>query len=142
MKELEYNFCFTNEERKKITAKMLQELRKTNGYLQKEVADMIKIKPATYNGYETGRNETPIEVLVRLSYLYDTPIDIIVQKERNYRTTEDLKNIINEYKDELEKVENEPNEKLEAIRDVMLQFLDQIKEMTDSEAVQSEIDDI
>ena len=142
MKELEYNFCFTNEERKKITAKMLQELRKTNGYLQKEVADMIKIKPATYNGYETGRNETPIEVLVRLSYLYNTPIDIIVQKERNYRTTEDLKNIINEYKDELEKVENEPNEKLEAIRDVMLQFLDQIKEMTDSEAVQSEIDDI
>ena len=103
---------------------------------------MIKIKPATYNGYETGRNETPIEVLVRLSYLYNTPIDIIVQKERNYRTTEDLKNIINEYKDELEKVENEPNEKLEAIRDVMLQFLDQIKEMTDSEAVQSEIDDI
>lgn len=141
-KELEYNFCFTNEERKKITAKTIQKLRKQNGYSQKEVAGMIKIKPATYNGYETGRNEPPIEILVRLSYLYEIPIDVLVQRERNYRTSEDLENIIDQYKEELENVKDEPNEKLENMRDVMLKFLDQIKEMADQEDVKSDINDI
>ena len=61
---------------------MLRELRKAKGYQQKEIAGLLGITPQTYNGYEKGRNEPPIEVLVRISYLFDTPLDILVQRNR------------------------------------------------------------
>ena len=93
-----YECQFTIEERKKITAHTLQELRKAKGYSQKEVASYIQVKPATFNTYETGRTEPPIEVLVRLSYLYQTPIDYLVQKDRQYRTATDLQALLDEYK--------------------------------------------
>ena len=44
------------------------------------------MKQGTYSTYENGRTELPIEILVRLSYLYNIPIDAIVQRDRLYRT--------------------------------------------------------
>ena len=107
-----YECQFTIEERKKITAHTLQELRKAKGYSQKEVASYIQVKPATFNTYETGRTEPPIEVLVRLSYLYQTPIDYLVQKDRQYRTATDLQALLDEYKKKLKETEtsNDPSE--------------------------------
>lgn len=103
----EYNCIFTVEERKKITAKTLQELRKAMKYSQKQVAAFIKVKPTTYNTYESGRTEPPIEILVRLSYLYNVPIDIIVQKQRLFRDAGDLKKQIEETKEQLADIEKE-----------------------------------
>ena len=102
-----YGFIFTVEERKRITAKMLQELRKAMGYSQKEVAAFIKVKPTTYNTYESGRTEPPIEILVRLSYLYNVSIDLIVQKQRLFRNAEDLKKQLEENKKEMAEIEKE-----------------------------------
>lgn len=79
---LPYEKQFDVPTRKRMVAEMLGELRKAKGYQQKEVAEVLGISPQTYNGYEKGRNEPPIEMLVRLSFLYGIPIDILVQKDR------------------------------------------------------------
>lgn len=68
--------------RKEMVAQMLQELRKARDLQQKEVAEILGVSPQTYNGYEKGRNEPPVEILVRLSFLYSVPVDIIVQRDR------------------------------------------------------------
>lgn len=77
-----YEGQFDVATRKQMVAEMLRELRKTKGLQQKEVAQILGISPQTYNGYEKGRNEPPIEILVRLSYLYGFSVDIIVQRDR------------------------------------------------------------
>lgn len=124
-----YECQFTIEERKKITAHTLQELRKTKGYSQKEVASYIQVKPATFNTYETGRTEPPIEVLVRLSYLYQTPIDYLVQKDRQYRTTTDLQAILDDYKKELKKTETSNDPSQAAIKEMLERMIDQLTDL-------------
>ena len=88
--EIEYNGEFTVEERKAMTAEMLRELRKSKKLSQKEVAGQLNIPATTYNTYESGRTEPPIEILVRLSYLYNISVDILVQRNRTYKTTDDI----------------------------------------------------
>ena len=94
----EYNNLFTVEERKKIIAQSMGELRKSSGLSQKEAAAKIGISQATYSAYERGRNEPPAEILVRLSHLYKCPVDILVQRDRHYRDAKDiLKQAIKEF---------------------------------------------
>lgn len=83
-----YELQFSIQERKAMVAEMIREIRKAKGYQQKEVAEMLGISPQTYNGYEKGRNEPPIEMLVRISYLYDIPMDILVQHDRMHKNNE------------------------------------------------------
>ena len=137
--ELEpYECQFTIEERKKITARMLKEIRTAKNYSQKQVAAFIKVKPTTYNTYENGRTEPPIEILVRLSYLYQTPIDIIVQKDRLYRTEQDINKLLDEYKKELAEIEKqmteggEDNPILKSMRESMNNIIDQLKKLNDN----------
>ena len=85
-----YNGEFTIEQRKIMTAQVLQELRKVKKLSQKEVAAKLNIPATTYNTYESGRTEPPIEILVRLSYLYSVPVDLIVQRDRTYGTADDV----------------------------------------------------
>ena len=92
MEEMQFAYKgeFTVEQRKIMTAQVLQELRKAKKLSQKEVAAHLNIPATTYNTYESGRTEPPIEILVRLSHLYGMPIDIIVQRDRTYTTAEDV----------------------------------------------------
>lgn len=95
--EITYNNEFTIEQRKVMTAEILKELRKARKLSQKEVAARLSIPATTYNTYESGRTEPPIEILVRLSHLYGMSIDIIVQRDRTYKTTDDLNKQLAEY---------------------------------------------
>ena len=88
--QFEYKGEFTIEQRKIMTAQALQELRKSKKLSQKEVAAHLNIPATTYNTYESGRTEPPIEILVRLSHLYGMPIDFIVQRDRTYTTADDV----------------------------------------------------
>lgn len=99
--EIAYKGEFTIEQRKIMTAQMLQELRKGKKLSQKEVAAHLNIPATTYNTYESGRTEPPIEILVRLSYLYGLPVDVIVQRERTYATADDVGRQLAAYKDQL-----------------------------------------
>lgn len=99
--QFEYNGEFTIEQRKIMTARALQELRKGKKLSQKEVAAYLKIPATTYNTYESGRTEPPIEILVRLSHLYEMPIDYIVQRDRTYASAEDVGKLMADFKAEL-----------------------------------------
>lgn len=85
-----YNNLFTIEERKRIIAQTMGELRKAKGLSQKEVAAEVGISQATYSAYERGRNEPPVEILVRLSYLFGCPVDFLVQRDRLYKGVDDF----------------------------------------------------
>lgn len=103
--EAKYNNLFTQEERKKIIAQAMGELRKSKGLSQKEVAAEIGISQATYSAYERGRNEPPAEILVRLSYLFNCPVDILVQRDRLYRTSNDALKQAEQYRTEMAQLE-------------------------------------
>ena len=77
-----YEGQFDNQQRRAFIAESLRECRKAFGRPQKEVAALIGISPQTYNGYEMGRNEPPAEILVRLAYLYNVTVDMLVQSSR------------------------------------------------------------
>lgn len=56
----------------------IKELRIKNKLSQSEVAKFLKIGQTTYSHYETQRNEPNIEILIKLSELYNVSIDEIV----------------------------------------------------------------
>lgn len=103
--EVTYTNLFTVEERKKIIAQAMRELRKSSGLSQKEAAAQIGISQATYSTYERGRNEPPAEILVRLSYLFKCPVDILVQRDRLYRTANDALKQVEQYRAEIAKLQ-------------------------------------
>lgn len=105
-----YNGEFTIEQRKIMTAQALQELRKARKLSQKEVAATLNIPATTYNTYESGRTEPPIEILVRLSHLYGIPIDIIVQRDRVYGTADDVGRKMAAFKQDVAKLDKQITE--------------------------------
>lgn len=108
--QLAYKGEFTIEQRKIMTAEALQELRKARKLSQKEVAAHLNIPATTYNTYESGRTEPPIEILVRLSHLYGMPIDIIVQRDRTYGTAEDVGKQMAAFKEQLAELDKQITE--------------------------------
>ena len=109
--QIAYKGEFTIEQRKAMTAQALQELRKAKKLSQKEVAAHLNIPATTYNTYESGRTEPPIEILVRLSHLYGMPIDIIVQRDRTYGTAEDVGKQMAAFQEQLAELDKQMAEK-------------------------------
>lgn len=112
-----YNNIFKVEERKKLLAYTLGEMRKARGLSQKEVAARIEVSQATYSAYERGRNEPPVEIIVRLSYVLDCPIDLLVQRDRLFRNAseavkqaEDLRAQVAQLEEDLKKSPQENGE--------------------------------
>ncbi|GHV17827.1 hypothetical protein FACS18949_14790 [Clostridia bacterium] len=129
-----YELQFTVQRRKQMIAEMIGELRKTQGYQQKRIAELLGISPQTYNGYETGRNEPPVEILVRLSYLYNMPLDILVQRDRQHNTNESAMLTVNKIQGELMGVKKAlarsplaENEQIGELIDMISQFTDAFK---------------
>lgn len=128
--QIAYTGQFSVEERRAMTAQMLQELRKVKKMSQKEVAAYLGIPATTYNTYESGRTEPPIEILVRLSHLYSTPVDVIVQRDRTFRTADDVTQQLEAYRAELAELDREIKEKgaaspeILALRDTLEKFVD------------------
>lgn len=119
--EVKYNNLFTIEERKKIIAQTMRELRKRSGMSQKEIAAKVEVSQATYSAYERGRNEPPAEVLVRLSYVFGCSVDVLVQKDRLYRNANEALMQLAQCQGELERVRAElaGNEEAQALFDLL-----------------------
>ena len=96
-----YNNLYTKEERKKLTAEGMKTLRQSKNLQQKEVADAIGISLSTYQNYESCRSEPSIEILVRLSFLYDVPIDIIVQRNNLSKNNDAARQLLSMYENQL-----------------------------------------
>ena len=137
-----YELQFTIQRRKQMIAEMIGELRKAKGYQQKEVAEMLSISPQTYNGYETARNEPPVEILVRLSYLYGMPLDVLVQRDRMHDTNESALLTLNSINAEIEHMKSDlintkygENEQMKSMLEMFTKMTDVMKAMVeDTEA--------
>ena len=142
-----YKGEFTIEERKTMIANVLQMLRKGKKMSQKEVAASINIPATTYNTYESGRSEPPVEILVRLSHLYNTPVDVIVMRDRLYRTADDMNRQALECQkqvQEFSKMVDEAGadgEQLYALRDMMQRFTDAMVHLSQTPGIQKVFDD-
>ena len=61
-------------------------MRKIHGYSQDELADKIGVSRQTLSKYETGENDIPTVILIRLSQLYNVNIDYLLdQTDRKTR---------------------------------------------------------
>ena len=127
-----YELQFSTVERKQVVAEMLRELRKAKGFKQKEIAELLGISPQTYNGYETGRNEPPIELLVRFSYLYELPIDLLVQRDRLHKSDESAMLTITKMDEEIAEVREQLRKSEFADVPQINQIMDMITQLTDA----------
>ena len=56
----------------------LRDLREDKDLSQSEVASILKMSQTGYSKYETGENDIPTSVLIRLADLYDTSVDFLL----------------------------------------------------------------
>lgn len=59
--------------------KRIAELRKEKNYSQKYLAYKLGISQKTVSGYENDRNKPNIEMLIKISEVFNTSIDYIVE---------------------------------------------------------------
>ena len=131
-----YENIYTIAERKALIADTLKFLRKSKRYTQKEVAEKLGINTEAYATYERGRNEPPAEMLVRLSFLYDVPIDVIVQKDNFTKDSlavrkqlEGFEEIADEIKSRVLSGDPETREVLSNLADMLGEFSERIKQL-------------
>lgn len=64
----------------------LRDLREDRDWTQKELAAMLGMSQTGYSKYETGENDIPTDVLIKLSKFYKTSIDYLLgQTDRRDR---------------------------------------------------------
>ena len=57
----------------------IRDLREDHDYTQENIAQLLNCKQNTYQQYESGKRQIPIESLKKLAILYNTSIDYIVE---------------------------------------------------------------
>lgn len=60
----------------------LRELRISNGFTQKQIADVLNIDRSTYSYYETRKTQPDLNVIKKLAAMYDVSCDYILDFER------------------------------------------------------------
>lgn len=60
----------------------LRDLRQDQDLTQKQLAALLKMSQTGYSKYETGENDVPTWVLIRLAELYRTSVDYLLGLNR------------------------------------------------------------
>lgn len=71
----------------------LKEMREYEGLTQKEIAKKLKVKRATYAGWECGKDIIPLRKLNELANLFHTSLDYLVGTSPEIEMTTELKDI-------------------------------------------------
>lgn len=58
----------------------IRELREDRDLTQKQVAQMLGMSQTGYSKYETGENDIPTQVLIKLADFYQTSIDYLLNR--------------------------------------------------------------
>ena len=61
----------------------LKEIRKSQNFTQQDMAEKLNCDVTTYARYENGDRTPPLEILIRLSEMFDVSIDYLVGRQ-NY----------------------------------------------------------
>lgn len=56
----------------------LRKLREDKDLSQKELAKLLNMSQTGYSKYETGENDIPTSILLKLSTIYETSIDYLL----------------------------------------------------------------
>lgn len=60
--------------------KRIRDLREDRDLNQTQVAKMLGMSQTGYSKYETGENDLPTEILIKLAHFYETSIDYILDQ--------------------------------------------------------------
>ena len=66
----------------------IRELRLENNLSQEKVANLLNMSQTGYSKYETGENDIPTTILIKLARFYDTSIDYLLgetNQKKRYR---------------------------------------------------------
>ena len=58
--------------------KRIRDLREDNDKNQTEIAKMLGMSQTGYSKYETGENDIPTQILIKLARFYNTSVDYIL----------------------------------------------------------------
>lgn len=72
--------------------KRIRDLREDKDLNQTQVATMLAMSQTGYSKYETGENDVPTAVLIKLSRFYNTSIDYILGETDDPRRYPKTKN--------------------------------------------------
>ncbi len=61
----------------------LRDLREDHDLTQTEIAKMLGMSQTGYSKYETGENDIPTDVLIKLAKFYNTSIDYLLGQTDN-----------------------------------------------------------
>lgn len=60
----------------------IRELREDRDLTQKQVAQMLGMSQTGYSKYETGENDIPTQILLKLADFYDTTVDYLLGRSQ------------------------------------------------------------
>ncbi|MBR2029849.1 MAG: helix-turn-helix transcriptional regulator [Clostridia bacterium] len=63
---------------KNVLGFRIAQLRKENGWTQKQLADKLNVDNTTISSWELGKNDVPTAILVELAKLFDTTTDYLL----------------------------------------------------------------
>ena len=58
--------------------KLIRDLREDNDLSQSQIAKILGMSQTGYSKYETGTNDIPTEILIKLARFYNTSIDYLL----------------------------------------------------------------
>lgn len=90
---------YSAEKRKLLIAQNMRLLRKESGISQKQLSEMLGVSPQAYNGYETGKYEPNIEILIRLCFLYNVDMDYMTSRWNGVDDEREAENLIENERD-------------------------------------------
>ena len=61
-----------------IMYQRIRDLREDHDLTQKQIAQMLGMSQTGYSKYETGENDIPTQVLIKLADFYQTSIDYLL----------------------------------------------------------------
>ena len=66
----------------------LRDLREDRDWTQARLAQMLNMSQTGYSKYETGENDVPTQVLIKLAKIYSTSIDYLLGETQNPKRNE------------------------------------------------------
>ncbi len=61
----------------------IRDLREDRDLTQRKIADMLGMSQTGYSKYETGENDIPTSILIKLAKFYDTSIDYLLGQTKD-----------------------------------------------------------
>ena len=104
-------------------------IRIKNNLTQTEICKIIDVNKQTYNNYEKGRSTPPAEIIVRLSYLYEIPTDVLLQRDNLLKSATAQMRVIEQYEQQLAELKEQIKNKSPEEQATLKTFIGGLEQM-------------